>query len=279
MSNTLMSYSGSKKRDLSDKSNDGDERKKAKESNLDLSLNQDDTDVFAEGINSLRCVSILYDCLKNIDKKVNEIHLLSATTNDDQIKATQQVKEVNDVTKFFNEKFEEFEADRGEKERGITELKITIKSLNVRVGKADRALDCQEQNSRRNCLLIHGIEEGNQENNDVVVINVLKKEMDEEITHLHVDRSHGLGNRKLDKSKPQPIIIKFSRYNVRARIFKNKKKLKGKRTSVTESLAKTKMEKLQKVKEEHGFRNVWSSDGKILYIDANDHNKVKVFYD
>ena len=47
MSNTLKSYFGSKKRDLSDKSNDGDERKKAKESNLDLSLNQDDTDVFA----------------------------------------------------------------------------------------------------------------------------------------------------------------------------------------------------------------------------------------
>ena len=209
MSNTLMSYSGSKKRDLSDKSNDGDERKKAKESNLALSLNQDDTDVFAEGIDSLRCVSILYDCLKNIDKKVNEIHLLSATTNDDQIKATQQLKEVNDATKFFNEKFEEFEADRGEKERGITELKITINSLNVRVDKADRALDRQEQNSRRNCLLIHGIDEENQENTDEVVINVLKKEMDEETTHLHVDRSHRLGNRKLGKRKPQPIIFKF----------------------------------------------------------------------
>ena len=46
MNNTVKSYIGSKKRDLSDKSNDGDERKKAKESNLDLSLNQDNTDVF-----------------------------------------------------------------------------------------------------------------------------------------------------------------------------------------------------------------------------------------
>ena len=35
--------------------NDGDERKKAKESNLDLSLNQDDTNVFADGIDSPRC--------------------------------------------------------------------------------------------------------------------------------------------------------------------------------------------------------------------------------
>ena len=65
MSNTLKSYFGSEKRDLSDKSNDGDERKKANESNLDLSLNQDDTDVFAEGIDSPICASILYDCLKN----------------------------------------------------------------------------------------------------------------------------------------------------------------------------------------------------------------------
>ena len=39
MSNTLRSYFGSKKKELSDKSNDRDERKKAKESNLDLSLN------------------------------------------------------------------------------------------------------------------------------------------------------------------------------------------------------------------------------------------------
>ena len=39
--------------------NDGDTRKKAKENNLDLSLNQDDTDVFSEGIDSPRCASIL----------------------------------------------------------------------------------------------------------------------------------------------------------------------------------------------------------------------------
>ena len=55
-------------------------------------------------------------------------------------------------------------------------------------------------------MLIHAIDEENQENTDEVVINVLKKEMDEEITHQDVDRSHCLGNRKLDISKPQPII-------------------------------------------------------------------------
>ena len=109
---------------------------------------------------------------------------------------------MNDVIKFINEKFEEFEADRREKEREIAELKSTINSLNVRLGKADRALDGQEQYSRRNFLLIHGTDEENQENTDEVVINVLKKEMDEEMTHLDIHRSHRLGNQKLDKSKP-----------------------------------------------------------------------------
>ena len=109
-------------RDLSDKSNDGDEWKKAKESNLHLSLNQDDADVFAEGVDSSRCVSILYDCLKNLDKKVNKIHLLSTTLNDAQIKGTQQLKEVNDTIKFINDKFEEFKAGRREKEWEIAEL-------------------------------------------------------------------------------------------------------------------------------------------------------------
>ena len=39
------------------------------------------------------------------------------------------------------------------------------------------------------------------------------------------------------------------------------------------------MEKLEKAREEHSFQNVWSSDGKILYIDVNNHNRVKVIYD
>ena len=82
------------------------------------------------------------------------------------------------MIKFINEKFEEFEADRRQKEREIAELKSSINGLNARLDKADRPLDCQEQYSRRNCLLIHSIDEENQEKTDEVVINILNKEMD-----------------------------------------------------------------------------------------------------
>ena len=74
------------------------------------------------------------------------------------------------------------------------------------VDKVDRASDRQKQYFRKNCLLIHDIDKENQENTDEVVINILRKEMNEEITQ-DIDRSHRLGNGKSDKNKPRSIII------------------------------------------------------------------------
>ena len=115
-------------------------------------------------------------------------------------------------------------------------------------------------------------------NTDEAVINIIKKEMDKEITHQDIDTSHCLGSRKPDKNKPWSWL-NFEEKNVRAKIFKKKRKLTEKWISVTESLTKTRMEELQKAREEHSFQNVWSNDSKILHKDNNAHNKVKAFYD
>ena len=105
MSSSIKSYFERKKRDLSDKSTNEEERKKARESSLDLSVSKetsDDTDVFTEGIESPRCANILYDCLKNLELKVNEIYELSSST------CAKQLEDVNESIKFINEKFEEY---------------------------------------------------------------------------------------------------------------------------------------------------------------------------
>ena len=103
--------------------------------------------------------------------------------------------------------------------------------------------------------------------------------MGKEIIIHDIDRTHRLGKRKLDNNAPRPIIVKFTRYNVRNKIFKSKKKLKGKTVSITEGLTKRRVVELKKAREMHGFKNVWSQDGKILFSDINDRNKVKIFYD
>ena len=87
----------------------------------------------------------------------------------------------------------------------------------------------------------------------------------------------------LEKNKPEvdlrPIIIKFTIYNVRNVIFRKKKILKGKAVTITENLTKNIIIEMKVARETYGFKNVWSQDGKILYTDANDRNKIKVFYD
>ena len=48
---------------------------------------------------------------------------------------------------------------------------------------------------------------------------------------------------------------------------------------VTESLRKKHMEAVKKAREDHGFENVWSSEGKILNKDVSKGKKIKVYFD
>ena len=55
--------------------------------------------------------------------------------------------------------------------------------------------------------------------------------------------------------------------------------MKEKTISITESLTKKHIEALKKAREDHGFENVWSSEGNILYKDVSEGNKIKVRFD
>ena len=137
----------------------------------------------------------------------------------------------------------------------------------------------QAQYSVRNCLLFHGIKEEKDEDTDSIIINIVKEEMDIDILPNDLDRSHRTGNPKA-KKKERPIIVKFVRYNLRHNIFKNKKLLNRKGVSITESLTKDRMAKLNEARETYGFRNVWTSDGKIFFKDKkNPSTKPLVYYD
>ena len=48
--------------------------------------------------------------------------------------------------------------------------------------------------------------------------------------------------------------------------------------SITENLIKKRITEMKLARETYGFKNIWSQDEKILYTDANDRSKIKVFY-
>ena len=65
----------------------------------------------------------------------------------------------------------------------------------------------------------------------------------------------------------------------RSTIFKIKEKLKGRNVSITESITKRRVTKMEKAREVYDIRKVWSHDNKNLFLDINGRHKVKVFYD
>ena len=67
MSNTIKSFFDRQKLDFSDKSNEDNETKKARESSLITLYSKDSTDT----LTSPRCAGILHSCLQNLEKRVN----------------------------------------------------------------------------------------------------------------------------------------------------------------------------------------------------------------
>ena len=128
--------------------------------------------------------------------------------------------------------------------------------INKRIEELESKIDCQEQYSRRNCILIHGIAENKEENTDQQAIDFINDSLDIKINEIDIDRSHRIGRYDKAKKKARPIIVKFARYSVRGRVFQEKRKLKGTGESITESLTTKRIGQLNDAIEKYGFNNV-----------------------
>ena len=98
---------GNKKRDLSDKSRNGEDAKKVKENAESTGSLSDE--VFSNGLNSPECAKILLNCVRNIENQVKELFILNEETQIAQIKVTESLE-------FFSNKFYELR-ERKQKEK------------------------------------------------------------------------------------------------------------------------------------------------------------------
>ena len=120
-------FSGWKKRDLSDNSTDATDPNKAKQATSSGSYS--DHDFFEEGLDSSSYRSILFDCLKNLESKVNEIS--ENTNKKNQIKGENQLTDLTEAVNFLSENFHEFEIDRKLKEEIIKSLCEQVLVLHI----------------------------------------------------------------------------------------------------------------------------------------------------
>ena len=100
------------------------------------------------------------------DSSVSEKILrdIAQTTQENQIKGTAQLIDLQEAINFIIEKLQEYEQDRRKKGREIEELEENISTLSNRLDDLDSVIGRQEQYSRRNCPLLYRIEEESNEN-------------------------------------------------------------------------------------------------------------------
>ena len=104
----------------------------------------------------------------------------------------------------------------------------------------------------------------------------MKEHLNVELSVKDLDRSHRIGKSN-SKSKRTPPIVKFISCNDRRRIFNNKKRLKGTRVSITRSLTARRMRQFKNARDQFGFNNMWSIDGRIVSKNRSS-TRPKLFY-
>ena len=210
----------------------GEQQKKAREGSL--KENPEVDNIFTTSMDSPECLQILFNCLQNVEKVLRRyMKCFESFTQTSQIKGESQLKDLSEAVEFIAKKFDQYETERQEKEKIINDLQGKVSEISNEIEVLKNSLDRQQQYSRRNCVLIHGIPEQKGEDMDEQALKIIREELGETVEKSDLDRAHRIGAFKEDKSRFRSIIVKFSRYNVREKVFKNKKKLKGIGYSIT----------------------------------------------
>ena len=99
--------------------------------------------------------------------------------------------------------------------------------MNKRIEELESKIDRQEQYSKQSRISIHGIAENKEKNTDQQVIDFINDNVDIKTDDTDIDRSDMIGSYDTSKKKARPLIVKFAGYNVRDRVFHEKRKLTG----------------------------------------------------
>ena len=118
-------------------------------------------------------------------------------TEDRQIKGECQLTDLAKGVDFINQKFDEYEKDRREKDAVTATLQSELKSASMKVEDIEKNMDRKEQYSKRNCILIHGLKEEQNESIDDRVLELFREELNEDILLVDLDRTHRIGKRRL----------------------------------------------------------------------------------
>ena len=99
--NQILQYFGKnpKKRDLSDGSKKGDDGSKKPQESSSKSYTGE-VNIFEESVESADCRKVLFNCLKNLEQKMNDLYMPPNSNKEMQIKGDKQLIDLNSLVQF-----------------------------------------------------------------------------------------------------------------------------------------------------------------------------------
>lgn len=121
-------------------------------------------------------------------------------------------------------------------ERTVEDVKRTVQH------QQQRLIDLEDR-ARRNNVIVFGVPESENETREDIEQKVVKNIFSEKLGVMvsSVERIHRLGQKK--QSRDRPVILKLYDFNEKVAIFKNCKKLKGTKISVSDDYSPETVEK------------------------------------
>ena len=172
-----------------------------------------------------------------------------------------------ELTQKVNNSAEEFE-----------QYKAKVEQLENSKSRLNNELNNVEQYSRRNNIRIFGIPElPDEDTNQIVQIlrEFARKSLEIDISESEFDQSHQVGTAKDDGKRL--LLVKFTRHDVKEKVIKARRKLKGTKITITEDLTRINNQLLRVATEHDSVAQTWSWDGKNFGI-PKDTNTVKVIH-
>ena len=158
----------------------------------------------------------------------------------------------------------------------VEELYIKYNKISAAFEKLEINVDDLEQNSRRNCVIMHGFKTESLANLNKYdefeekIITTLNNYLKVNLNSNDIDITHQLSTSKFGKV---PVIIKFVKRSTRNTVFNKKRLLHKTGFALTESLTKRRLWLFSLAKEKFGKDSVWTSNGSIYCRPVHDGDK------
>ena len=112
-------------------------------------------------------------------------------------------------------------------------------------------------------MRITGINETAGENTNVIVKKLVEEKLGVKLEDKDIERCHRVGKPNIKSKKPMNILIKFTSYQPRSTVIKQRRKLKGTKITIQEDLTKQNQELLKKASRKRGVVSSWTQDGRV----------------